>query len=210
MPVMGMFSTRRWADLERWSPRLFVSAGVFLLVGAANSGLAFAFESYAFDAWGAIVLELGRIAALLGLAGLTVEVMTRDSRVGYLTRAVTAMAVGFVTLLTTWAALSVAGLAGDPVAVVGLPAYVLSVGSFLLVGAAVVRTEAYARRVGWLLLVNVVALLVVFFGRLVVPLGLVATVVPALQVLLYGSVGYTLHASVATTTESTPATKPTP
>lgn len=207
---MGTSTTRLWTTLERWSPRLFVLAGAFLLVGAANSGLAFAFESYAFDAWGAIVLEFGRIAALLGMAGLTVEVMARDGRLGYLTRGVTVLAAGFVALLTAWAALSAAGLTGDPVAVVGLPAYVLSVGSFLLAGGAVVRTDAYARRVGWLLLVNVVALLVVFFGRLVVPLGLVATVVPALQVLLYGSVGYTLHAGVTVSTESTPATKPTP
>lgn len=207
---MGLGSTRRWETLEGYSPQLFVLAAAFLLVGAANSGLAFVFESYAFDAWGAIVLELGRVAALLGAAGLTIEVTARDSRLGRVARGVTALAVGFVTLLTAWAALSVAGLLSDPIVAVGLPAWVLSVGGFLLVGVAVVRTEAYARRVGWLLLVNVVALFVVFFGRLVVPLGLVATVVPASQVLLYGSVGYTLHASVEMTAESAPASKPTP
>lgn len=185
-------------------------AAGFLLVGAANNGLAFAVESYAFDEWGVIVLELGRVAALLGTAGLTTGVMARDRRLGYLTRGITVLSVGFVALLTAWASLSVAGGAGDPAAFVGLPAYVLSVGGFLLVGGAVVRTEAYTRRVGWLLLVNVAALLVVFFGRLVVPLGLVATVIPGLQVLLYGSVGYTLHASAEATTETTPATTPTP
>lgn len=207
---MGVGSTQRWEALEGYSPRLFVLAAVFLLVGAANSGLAFVFESYAFDAWGAIVLELGRVAALLGTAGLTVEVTARDRRLGRVARGVTVLAVGVVTLLTAWAALSEAGLLGDPIAAVGLPAWVLSVGGFLLVGVAVVRTEAYARRVGWLLVVNVVALFVVFFGRLVVPLGLVATVVPACQVLLYGSVGYTLHARVEMTAESAPASKPTP
>lgn len=207
---MGLGSTQGWEALEGYSPRLFVLAAALLLVGATNSGLAFVFDSYALDEWGTIVLEFGRIAALLGTAGLTVEVMARDGRLGYLTRLVTALAVGFVTVLTGWASLSVAGVAGFPAAFVGLPAYVLSVSSFLLVGAAVVRTEAYARRVGWLLLVNVLALLVVFFGRLVVPLGLVATVIPACQVLLYGSVGYTLHASVEMTAESAPASKPTP
>lgn len=207
---MGTVSTRGWASLEQWSPRLFVLAGVFLLVGATNSGLAFVFDSYAVDAWGTIVLEFGRIAALLGTAGLTVEVMARDGRLGYPMRIVTALAVGFVTVLTGWASLSVAGVAGDPAAFLGLPAYLLSVGSFLLAGAAVVRTEAYARWVGWLLLVNVLALFVVFFGRLVLPLGLVATVIPACQVLLYGSIGYSLHASVEMRTESAPSSKPTP
>jgi len=187
-----------------------VLAGAFLLGGAVTNGLAFAFESYAFDAWGAIVLEFGRIAALLGTAGLTVEVMARDSRLGAVTRVVTALAVGFVSVLTAWAALSMAGVAGEPIAVVGLPAYVLSVGSFLLVGAAIVRTDAYGRHVGWLLVVNVGALLVVFFGRLVVPLGLVATVVPAAQVLLYASVGYSLQAGVETAVDAVPATNPTP
>lgn len=207
---MGFGSTRRWETLEGYSPQLFVLAAAFLLFGAANSGLAFVFESYAFDAWGAIVLELGRLAALLGTAGLTVEVTAREGRLGRVARAVTALAVGFVTLLTAWAVLSTVGVAGDPIAAVGLPAWVLSVGGFLLVGAAVVRTEAYARRVGWLLLVNVVALFVVFFGRLVVPLELLATVIPAVQVLLYGSVGYTLDVGVVTAPESTPASDPTP
>lgn len=207
---MGDDSTRGWASLERWSPRLFVLAAVFLLVGATNSGLAFVFESDAVDAWGTIVLEFGRIAALLGVAGLTVEVMARDRRLGGVGRGVAALAVGFVAVLTGWAALSVAGFAGDPSPFVGLPAYLLSVASFLVVGAAIVRTDAHARPVGWLLLANVAALFVVFFGRIVVPLGLLATVVPAVQALLYGRVGYSLHASVETTTESTPAETPAP
>jgi len=207
---MGIDSTRGWKRLERYSPRLFVLAGAFLLVGATNSGLAVAFESYAFDEWGAIVLEVGRIAALLGTAGLTVGVRAHDTRLGSLTRGVTALSVGFVTVLTAWAALSVAGPVGEPVALVGLPAWVLSVSSFLLVGAAVLRTDAYARRVGWLLGANVAALFVVFFGRLVVPLALVATLVPALQVLLYGGVASTLRSHAAVAAEATPTTRPTP
>lgn len=207
---MRVSSTRLWASLEGWSPRLFVLAACFLLVGATNSGLAFVFEGYAFEAWGAIVLEFGRIAALLGTAGLTAGVLARHADLGRAARVVTALAVGFVAVLTGWAALSVAGVWGDPAPFVGLPAYLLSVGSFLLVGAAIVRTNAYARRVGWLLLANVAALFVVFFGRLVVPLDLVATVVPAVQVLLYGSVGYTLHASAVPTTETATASQPTP
>jgi len=62
----------------------------------------------------------------------------------------------------------------------------------------------------WFLLANVGALLVVFFGRLFVPLGLVATVMPAIQVLLYLSVGYTLRAQSVTSRQTAPAAETTP
>ena len=135
-----------------------------------------------------------RLAALLGTAGLSVGVVNRSVRLGYLTRAVASLAVVFVTALTAMATLTVAGVLAEPIGIVGLFACVLSVSAFLVVGVGVVRTGAYSRRIGGLLLVNVVALLIVFFGRSVVPLGLVATVVPALVVLLYLGVAYDLRA----------------
>ena len=181
---------QQWKRLEEWSPRSFILAAVFLLVGAANSGLAFFVDSYTFNEWLGIVLELGRLAALLGTAGLSVVVVNRSVRLGYLTRAVASLAVVFVTALTAMATLTVAGVLADPIGVVGLLAYVLSVSAFLVVGVGVVRTGAYSRRIGGLLLVNVVALLIVFFERVFIPLGLVATVVPALQILLYLGVAY--------------------
>ena len=120
--------------------------------------------------------------------------MNRSVRLGYLTRAVASLAVVFVTALTAMATLTVAGVLAEPIGIVGLFACVLSVSAFLVVGVGVVRTGAYSRRIGGLLLVNVVALLIVFFGRTVVPLGLVATVVPTLVVLLYLGVAYDLRA----------------
>lgn len=195
-----------WEAFERWSPRLFILAAVFLLVGAANSGLAFLGEDYAFDAWGGVILELGRIAALLGTAGLSAGIVTRSARLGALARAVPSLAVAFVTALTAMVVLTVAGVLVEPVGIVGLLAYVLSVSSFLLVGAAIVRTGAYAGRVGGFLLLNVLALLVVFFGRLFVPLNLVATVIPSLQVLLYIGVAYSLRESVVAAGQTAPTT----
>lgn len=191
---MVISNKQQWKRLEGWSPRLFILAAVFLLVGAANSGLAFFVDSYTFNEWLGIVLELGRLAALLGTAGLSVGVVNRSVRLGYLTRAVASLAVVFVTALTAMATLTVAGVLADPIGIVGLFACVLSDSAFLVVGVGVVRTGAYSRRIGGLLLVNVVALLIVFFGRSVVPLGLVATVVPTLVVLLYLGVAYDLRA----------------
>jgi hypothetical protein len=206
---MGIHDTNRWNELEGWSPRLFVLAAVFLLVGAANSGLAFLGDGYAFNEWLGIILELGRLAALLGTAGLSVRVLTRNERLGNLTRAVASLAVVFVAVLIALATLEVAGVRTDPIGLIGLVAYVLSVGTFLVAGVGIVRTGAHSRRIGGLLLVNVVALLVVFFGRLFVPLDLVATVVPGIQVLLYLSVGYSLRGRSVSTRQTAPATETT-
>ena len=207
---MAISNKQQWKHLEGWSPRLFILAAVFLLVGAANSGLAFFVDSYTFNEWLGVVLELGRLAALLGTAGLSVGVVNRSVRLGYLTRAVASLAVVFVTALTAMATLTVAGILADPIGIVGLFAYVLSVSAFLVVGVGVVRTGAYSRRIGGLLLVNVVTLLIVFFGRSVVPLGLVATVVPGIQLLLYLSVGYTLRGWSVTAQVAAPTTDTSP
>lgn len=199
-----------WVKLDQWSPWLFVLAAVFLVVGAANSGLAYLNNGYAFNEWLGLVLELGRLAALLGAAGLSVQVAKQRAWLGNLSRTIATLAVVFVTVLLALATLEVAGLLTDPIGVVGLVAYVLSVGTFLAVGLAVVRTGAHSRWIGGLLLVNVVALLAVFFGRLFVPLDLVATVVPGVQVLLYLGVGFDLRGQSALTRQRAPATDTAP
>lgn len=199
-----------WDELEQWSPRLFMLAAVFLFVGAANNGLAFLVDAYGFDQWRALILELGRLAALLGTAGLSVQVMNRSPHLGALCRGTATLAVIFVTALVALATLTAAGVLADPVAFIGLGAYVLSVSAFLVAGIGELRTGAHSRRVGVLLLTNVVALLVVFFGRLFVPLGLVATVVPAIQVPIYVSVGYYTRVWRATTGQTVPAVDATP
>lgn len=207
---MSTHGTRAWAELERWSPRLFAVAAVCLLFGAANSGVSFFLEGYAFDSWLGIVLELGRLAALLGTAGLSVRVADRGGRLGTLGRVVAALAVLAIAALITLVTLEVLGVLTDPVGAFGLVAYVLSVSAFLLVGVGIVRTGAHPRWVGIFLLANVAALLVVFFGRLFVPLGLLAAVVQTVQVVLYASVGYVLRAQRATAQQTTLATETTP
>lgn len=195
-----------WNTLEQSSPWLFTLAAAFLLVGAANSGLSFLTDGYTFNEWLGIVLELGRLAALLGAAGLSMQIVDRDARIGNIVRAVASLAAVGVTALIAMATLVVTGALVDPIGSLGLVAYVLSVSTFLAVGIGILRTDAYSPRIGVLLLVNVIALLVVFFGRLVVPLGLVATVIPAMQVLLYLGVGFTLRGLNVTTQRAVPAT----
>lgn len=197
-----------WERLEQWSPRLFFLAGAFLLVAASESGLALLVESYTHNTWLGIVLELGRLTALLGTAGLSAGLVDRTGRFGKLGRAVATLAVALVVVLIGLATLKKAGFLANPIGVVGIVTYGLSVGTFALFGAGILRTGAYSTRVGSLLLVNVVALLVVFFGRLVVPLELLATVVPATQVLLYFGVGHRLRIEHVPAPGTTPRTEP--
>lgn len=201
-----MTTKLQWNRLDRWSPRLFILAAAFLLVGAANSSLAFLSDSYASTEWLNLALEFGRLAALGGTAGLAMRVANRNAWLGHLTRAIASLAVVFVTILTALATLEVAGILADPIGILGLVAYVFSVGAFLVAGVAIIRTGAHSRWIGGLLLVNVVALLVVFFGRLFVPLELVATVVPGTQVLLYLGVGHALQGRSMPTRQAAPAT----
>jgi hypothetical protein len=204
------FSNTTGTTLEQWSPWLFAFAAVFLLIGAAHNGLAFLKSGYAFNNWLGLVLEFGRLTALLGAAGLSVKIARQNTWVGNVGRLVASLAVVFVTTLISMATLKAGGVLADPIGVIGLGAYVLSVSTFLVVGIGIVRTNAYSRLIGGLLLANVGALLVVFFGRLFVPLGLVATVMPGIQVLLYLSVGYTLRAQSVTSRQTAPAAETTP
>jgi putative Mn2+ efflux pump MntP len=181
-----------------------------LVVGAVNSGLAFLPNGYSFNEWLGLVLELGRLAALLGAAGLSVQIVKRRPWIGNVTRVIASLAVVFVAALIGLATLETAGILTDPIGVIGLVAYILSVSTFLVVGAAVVWTGSHSRLVGGLLLVNVVALLVVFFGRLLVPLNLLAAVVPVGQVLLYLGISRDLRSRETLASHRTPATDTTP
>lgn len=180
-------------SLEVRRAGLFALAGLFLLVGAANGGLAVLGYDHTFNEWVALTLELGRLAALLGVAGLSVALTRAAGRLGRLCQGVTTLAIGFTVALIAVAALRAAGVPTTPLPAIGLLTFVLSVTTFALCGSVILLTGRTNGLTGWLLLANSGALLVVFFGRLVVPLWLVATVVPAVQVLLYLAIGYQLR-----------------
>lgn len=178
--------------IEDWSPNLFLIAGMFLLITALNRGIAFLFEGYAFNDWIGLAALLGRLAVLLGIVGLSVQVTNRNSRLGKLTLGAAILAAAFTTGLLTLAVLENAGFTTDIIAVFGLGTFLLSVIAFLVVGMTIIRTDAYSRPVGYLLLVGAIALLVVFFGQLVVPEDIVGTVIEAVLFLLYVGLGYLL------------------
>lgn len=207
---MLSYYTPRWVAIERWSPWLFLLAGLFLFIGASTSGVALLIEGRKFDNWVGLTLEFGRLAALLGTAGLSVRISRQHTRLGQLSRGVAVLAAVFTGGLIASAILTAVGFLSSSPPTVGLGTYVLSVTAFLLYGVVIIRTGSYPTSIGALLLVNVTALLIVFFGRLVLPLGLVATVVPGSQFLLYSAVGYRLRIEHASTRQPAPVSDTTP
>ncbi|MEF8813534.1 MAG: hypothetical protein V5A55_06915 [Halovenus sp.] len=168
------------------------------------SGVALLIEGRQFNNWVGLTLEFGRLAALLGTAGLSVQISRQNKRLGQLSRGVAVLAAVFTGGLITAATLTAAGFLSSSPLIVGLSTYVLSVTTFLLYGVVIIRTGSYSTFVGALLLVNVAALLVVFFGRLALPLGLLAAVIPGFQFLLYSVVGYRLRIDHSSTRQTAP------
>lgn len=196
---------KKWAVLERWSPRFFLLAGMFLFVAGVMSGMAFLGHGPLYDAWLVVPLELGRVAALAGTLGLSTKLHEHDARLGRLGRAVAALTIGLTVVLTASAILYRTGLLSAPIPAIGIASFVLSVATFLLYGLGVLRTRSHSTLIGRLLIVNVIALLVVFFGRILLPLGLLATVIPGAQVLIYVAISRRLRSQHVTARHS-PAT----
>lgn len=206
---MSNYYTPHWVAIERWSPSLFLIAGLFLFIGASTSGVALLMEARQFDNWLGITLEFGRLAALLGTAGLSVQIGRQHKRLGQLSRGVAVLAAVFTVGLIASAILTAAGILSSSSPALGLSTYVLSVTAFLLYGVVIIRTGSYPTTIGALLLVNVAALMTVFFGRLILPMGLLAAVIPSIQFLLYSVLGYRLRIEQASTRQPAPVTETT-
>lgn len=194
-------SAGRWRSLEQWSPNLFLLGGVFLLIAAANRGIAFLLESYAFNDWVGLAVVLGRGAVLLGILGLSVRITESNPRSGKWTLRVATLAIVFATGLLVLAILDNTGFTTEIIAVFGLGTFLLSLIAFIVAGVSIVRTGAYSKLIGYLLLVSAVALLVVFFGQMLVTEEIIGTVIEATLFLLYLGIGYLLR------TQSSPATR---
>lgn len=203
-------NTEQWETLEQWSQRLFVVAGIFLLIAASNRGLAFLLEDVTFNNWVGLTGLFGRLAALIGTGGLALQLEKRNARLGKLSRAVAGIAVIFTVGLLTLAILKNAGIASPIIAIFGLGTFVLSVITFSLVGVAITRTGAYSMLIGSLLLMVALALLVVFVGQMVVPEGLVGTVMESVLFVLYFGIGYRLRTEHVPVRRTEPVTDTTP
>lgn len=197
-----------WETLENWSAVLFILAAVFLLVTATNRGIAYLVEGYSYgptESWLGLTVLLGRLAALVGLVGLSVRLVNERPRMGTVSRAVAVLAVVFTVILLVLAALEIAGSPTELIAVFGGGTFVLSFVTYALFGGAIIRTNAYSRRIGGLLVAAAVALLVVVFGQLLISVEVIGTIVEASLFVIYLWIGYILRADSSGTTRQTRA-----
>lgn len=186
----------RWATLERWSPGLFALGSGMLLVAALHRGLAFALEALAFNDWIGLTGLVGRMAVVIGLAGLSTRVANQSARLGKTGRALAGLTVAFVVVLLAMAIVENLGSEPDVIAVFGLGTFALSVVTYALFGGAILRTGAYSPVIGWLLLVATIALLAVFVGQNLIPEGLIGSIVEGALFIIYAAIAYRLPREV--------------
>lgn len=196
--------------LVRWSPQLFLFASVILLVAALHRGAVLLFDEVSRNAWVSVVKLFGRMAALLGIGGLTLQISHYNPRLGKVTQAVAAAAVLSTLLLISLLTADHLGLTLGLVPVVGLGTFLFSVGTYSLSGMAIVRTEAFPRFIGAFLLAAAASLLLVVFGMLVLPLQWIGLLAEGVLFLLYLGLGYALWAGEIPTAQTEPASDMTP
>lgn len=191
---MAIVTTQRWESLERWSPRLFLLGAVLELVFASVNGAAFLIESFSFVDWVYPAILLGRLAVLFGIAGLSVQVVNRNPRLGKLGRVVVAVTVAFTIGLLSLSILDIVGVSTPIIALFGLGTVVLTIVTYALFGAVIISTGAFSTPVGSLLLVASLTVLGVFVGLRVLPTELMGAVGEGVLFVLFLSTGYFLRA----------------
>lgn len=185
-------------QLARLSPHLFLFASVILLVAAVHRGSTFLLEGVSQNSWVSLMKLFGRLAALLGISGLSFRISQHDPRLGKVSRTVASAAVLFTIVLIALVTAGNMGLALGLVPVVGFGTFLLSVGAYSLSGIAIVRTEAYPVLIGELLLAATVSLLAVFFGMVVLPINWIGVIIETILFLLYLGIGYSIRTEVIT------------
>lgn len=205
---MSRSSTLPWESLERRGSSLFLLAGVILLVAAGNYAVPFLMDGVEFNYWVGLTVLVGRLVSLLAVAGLTVQVLDRNPRLGKLSRVVVAAAVLFTTGLLASAILENLGHTLPVLPVFALGTILTSILTYSLFGVAILRTGTYSRLVGGLLLVATVALLWGFFSQMVLPerlVGLIGTVAELGLFATHVAIGYQLRTGSGRVDRAKPA-----
>lgn len=177
---------------------------IFELVFASLTGGAVLLDTFTYSKWLGHTVLFGRLAILLGIAGLSVEIMHRTPRLGKLSRVVVFVAVvftgGLLALSTlagvgfTSPTIAVFGFRTVVIAVVSLGTVVLSAITYALFGIVILRTGAFSTLIGGLLLAATVPLMVRFFGLMALHTRLVLVVREGVLFILFLSIWYLLRA----------------
>lgn len=203
---MEFVNKEQWKSLEQWSSALFLFASVILFATALYRGVAYLVEGISFDFIVGNFMLFGRLAVILGLGGLSVQVANRSPRLGKVSRGVVVLAALFTIVLFVLAMLDSLGvMTSSLLAVFGLGTFVLSVATYGFVGVSVLRTGAYSPMIGALLIAATMSLLVVFVGLMFLPSGVIGTIIEGLLAVIYLIVGYRLRTEHPPTTQAEPA-----
>lgn len=195
---MALVSQERWGSLETWSPMLFLVGFVLTLVFAVIHGAAYLVDSFSFVEWLYPTVLIGRLAVLLGVAGLSVRIANRHSRLGKLSRGVVSLAILFTTGLVTLAILETVGITTPIIAVFGIGTVLLTILTFLVFGAAGLGTDAYPSVVGGLLLIATLAVVFVLVGQGTFSTNFRGAVGEAVNASVFLAMWYTLEKAVET------------
>lgn len=158
-------------SLASWTPILFLVGSALELVFALNHGAAYLLETVTFLDWVYPSVLLGRLAVLLGLAGLSVRLTAQHPRLGKVSRIILALAMIFTLVLISLSILNILGIvsftdfvATPLMAVFGIGTVVLTILSFVFFGIVGLRTDAYPAVIGGLMLIATLAILFVLLG----------------------------------------------
>ncbi|MFC7230431.1 hypothetical protein ACFQMM_01900 [Saliphagus sp. GCM10025308] len=197
--------TSRWGTLEQWSPTLFIVGFALELVFAVNHGLAYLVEAISFIDWLYPTVLLGRLAVLLGLAGLSVRVVNTNPRFGKLSRGVVSVAALFTVGLLALSVLDIVGVTTSIIAVFGIGTVILTILTFLLFGVAGLRTDAYPAVVGALLLVATLAVIGVLVSQGVFSTNVRGAVGEGVNAIAFLAIWRFLNAELKETKRAEPA-----
>ncbi|MEF8813533.1 MAG: hypothetical protein V5A55_06910 [Halovenus sp.] len=213
---MSRQNTTVWESLEEWTPRLFLLAGVILIVASANYAITVLLDSVTFNSWVGLTVVIGRWVSLLGVAGLSVGIVKRSPRAGRLSRVVVSLAVLFTTGLLVTAILSNAGVTTPLSAIFGLGTILLSIVTYAMFGIGILRTDAYSTLIGALLLVMTIGLLWGFIGQIALAegpgtmLGIIGTTAEAILFATNLAIGYRLGTELESRDRAEPASDAAP
>lgn len=205
---MGVVSQQHWETLEAWSPRLFLAGFALELVFAVTHGVAYLVEGFTFIDWLYPTVLIGRLAVLVGLAGLSVRIASRNDRLGLVSRVVVSAAILFTTGLVILSILQLFEVTTQLIAVFGIGTVVLTLLTFLLYGGIGLATEAYPTVVGGLLLVATLAVLFVLVGQGTFSTNFRGAVGEGVNAFVFLAIWYRLRTELkpTETTETAPGT----
>lgn len=198
-----------WESLESWTPILFLVGFVLELVFALNHGAAYLVETVTFFDWIYPSVLLGRLAVLLGLAGLSVRLTARHPRLGKVSRIILALAMVFTLVLISLSILNIVGIvsftdfvATPVMAVFGIGTVALTLLSFVFFGIAGLRTDAYPAVIGGLMLIATLAILFVLLGSGTFSTNVRGAVGEGLNALVFLAIWYVVSTELMPTTST--------